>query len=190
MQAIIDEITAWSTDLHKKYDYKVPAADGGGASAAPAEPPVVPGALTAAPTTLYFSPGTLTQTVEISSGSQASTFTATPTTDGGWLKLSKAGPTAPSNGTFSDTAPTRGYFELIVTVDGGLTGPHYGSISITGTGAATGTTNVNVKFAPSPEPSADDLRTPAEFDRAVDRAKRKCRFSPITTKPWRGRREP
>jgi hypothetical protein len=171
LQAIVDEITTWDTDLHKKYDYKAPSGDGGGASGAPTGPPIVPGALTVAPTMLSFTPGTPTQTLEISSGGQSGTFTATPTSDGGWLKLSKAGPNAPSNGPFSDQAPTRGTFELIATVDAGLTGTHYGSIAIAGTGAATGTTNVNVKFAPSPEPSAGDLQTLAAVDQVVDRAK-------------------
>jgi hypothetical protein len=169
IQAMVDEIATWAGDLHKKYDYTVSSSD----SSSPASPPIVPGALTVSPTTLSFSPATLVQPVQLAAGGQSGTFTATPSSDTGWLLLSKAGPTAPSTGTLTDIAPARGTFNLLVTANpvglGATT--HYGSITITGTGAATGTTIVNVTFKPVPPPPACDLESLLKVDEIVDKAK-------------------
>ena len=85
LQAVVDEIPAWASDLHKKYDYSPSSSDGGSASAA--LPPIVPGALTVAPTEVAVSLVTLDQVVRISSGGQAGTFTAASNVP--WLLLSK-----------------------------------------------------------------------------------------------------
>lgn len=170
LQAMVDEMTTWATDLHKKYDYSVSAGDGGASSAA--LPPVVRGALLAAPTELSMNAGTLTQVIRISAGGQSGSFTATPASNQGWLQISKAG-TAPGTGTLRDTAPAQGTFALIVTANpAGLdASTHNGSITISGTGAARGTTIVNVSFKPVAEPPQCALDNLREIDRIVDRAK-------------------
>ena len=99
LQAMADEMTTWALDLHKKYDYTVPAGDSG----SPASPPLIAGALTVSPTSLSFalpngiqSPAIPAQVVQLSAGGQAGAFTATPTSDTGWLLLAKPGPIPPS----------------------------------------------------------------------------------------------
>lgn len=172
LQAMVDEMATWALDLHKKYDYTVPPAD----TSSPSPPSPVPGVLMVSPTTLSFTLETLTQVVQLSSGGQPGTFTVTPSSDSGWLLLSKAGPIPPSTGTLRDTAPARGTFALLVTVNpkGLDANPHYGSITISGTGSARGTTIVNVTFKPVaklPALSQCDLDHLREVDAIVDRAK-------------------
>jgi hypothetical protein len=171
LQSMVDEMSTWALDLHKKYDYKVPP------DVSPqTPPPPVPGVLTVSPTALNFTPANLTQVVQLSSGGQPGTFTATPASDTGWLLLSKAGTTPPTTGTVRDTAPTRGTFDLLVIVNpAGLdTTTHYGSITISGIGLAKGTTIVNVTFKSVVTPtqlSQCDLDHLREVDGIVDRAK-------------------
>jgi len=172
LQAMVDEMATWALDLHKKYDYVVPPAETG----SPAIPSPVPGVLMVSPTTLSFTLDPLTQVVQLSSGGQPGTFAATPSSDTGWLLLSKAGPAPPSTGTLRDTAPARGTFAILVTVNpmGLDANPHYGSITISGTGPARGTTIVNVTFksvAKLPTLSQCDLDHLREVDVIVDRAK-------------------
>lgn len=170
LQAIVDEMSTWAGDLHKKYDYTVPASDG--SSSSPASPPIVRGALLAAPVELTISAAPQTQTVRISGGGQSAPFTAVPTSDKGWLLISKPGGT-PSTSTLADTTPSNGTFNLLVTVnpDGLDATTHYGSIKIVGTGAAKGTTIVNVAFKPEVEPQQCALNDLLEIDRIIDRAK-------------------
>ena len=171
LQAMVDEIAAWDADLHKKYDYKLPS---GGASA-PTLPRVVPGALTVAPTSVALTSKSLSEVVRLSSGRTASTFTATPTSDSGWLRVSKPGG-SPIATALSDTAPASGFYELVVTADpsavpAGDATTHTGSIAISGTGSASGTTTVRVTFNRAALPSQCDLDRLAEADIIVDRAK-------------------
>jgi hypothetical protein len=169
LQAMVDEMTTWALDLHKKYDYTVSVADSG----SPTPPPIVAGALMVSPTSLSFNPATLTQVVQLSSGGQPGTFTATPSSDGDWLLLSKPGPTPPSAAMLRDTAPARGTFDLLVTVSpAGLDAKtHYGAITVSGTGSAKGTTLVNATFKPVSQPSDCDLESLRKVDEIVDRAK-------------------
>jgi hypothetical protein len=168
LKAATDEIALRAADLHKKYDYTANAPDSG---AAPAAPPIVPGALTVAPLALTFAPASTTQIVQISSGGQAAPFTATAASDTGWLRISKAGSSAAASLTLTDAAPTRGFYDVLVTADPtGLTGTHLGTITIVGTGAAAGTTIVNVKFSPPSGPTECDLKALAEVDDILDRA--------------------
>jgi hypothetical protein len=171
IQAMVDEMAAWAADLHKKYDFIVPPHD----TSSPAGAPPIPGVLTVAPATVSITPAALTQPVQLSSGGQAGTFTAIPSSDTGWLRLSKAGG-SPSTAPFKDTAPASGTFALLVTVDPtGLDDTtHYGAITITGTGAAKGTTIVNVTFKKGDtvaQPSQCDLGALHAVDEIVDRAK-------------------
>jgi hypothetical protein len=168
LQATVDEISTWATDLHKKYDYSVSSGDGGPSNTA--LPPTIPGALLVAPTELSASPAALMQMVRISSGGKAASFTAT--TNASWLLLSKdGGKTNVTN--IQDRTPDYGTFGLTVTVkpdDLGNTA-HYGSITIAGTGAAKGTTVVNVTFKPAAEPDECTLTDLREIDKIVDRAR-------------------
>jgi hypothetical protein len=167
LQALVDEMAAWAADLHKKYDFRVPAGD----SSAPQLPPVVPGALTVAPLSVGLASANAgaippPQRVRISSGGQSGAFTATPSSTGGWLHVS----------TLSDTAPASGFFELLVTADPTGIDPKdsrtlQGSITISGTGAVKGSSVIRVTFKPAPLPSQCDLDTLREADRIVDRAK-------------------
>jgi hypothetical protein len=175
LQAIVDEMATWAQDLHKKFDYVVAPADSGSATL-PAPPPQIPGVLMVSPTALSFIPPNLTQVVQLSSGGQPGTFTAIASSDTGWLLLSKAGPPQPGGTILRDTAPGRGTFALLVTVNpAGLSAVvHYGSITISGTGSAKGTTVVNVTFKPvaqDGQPSSCDLEHLREVDEIVDRAK-------------------
>jgi hypothetical protein len=166
LQAIVDEISTWASDLHKKYDY-APSPDGG--SPATSMPPVVPGTLMVAPTELSVSPVTLNQVVRISSGGKAGSFTATSNVP--WLLVSKTD--AAGVKTLTDLAPDRGTFSLVISVrpDGLGDTVHYGAITISGTGAAKGTTIVNVTFKPPAGPEECALADLREIDKIVDRAK-------------------
>jgi hypothetical protein len=173
LQAMVDEMTTWAQDLHKKYDYTVPATVQAADNSSPTPPPAIAGALTVSPTTLSFTPATLTQVVQLAAGGQPGTFTATPSPDTGWLLFSKPG-APPSTGTFTGTAPDHGTFDLHVTVNPkGLDATtHYGYFTILGTGSAMGTTIVNVTFKPvSTGPSGCDLDLLNGVDVIVDRAK-------------------
>jgi uncharacterized protein (TIGR03437 family) len=117
--------------------------------------------ISATPTTLSFSyavgsSNPPTQTVHVSGGGAAATFTATPSSSG-WLKLSATAGTTPNTGTF----------DITVTADptGINPGPTYnGSITISGTGTATGSTIVNVTFAVSaPIPTITKVTNAASF---------------------------
>jgi uncharacterized protein (TIGR03437 family) len=82
-----------------------------------------------------------TQTVFVSGGGAAATFTATPSSSG-WLQLSATSGTTPNTGTFNITVTAN---PLNMNA-----GPAYnGSITIAGTGTATGITIVNVTFTVS-----------------------------------------
>jgi hypothetical protein len=167
LQAIVDEISAWASDLHKKYDYTPASGDGGSPGAS--MPPAVPGALMAAPTELSVSPVTLSQVVRISSGGRAGSFTATSNVP--WLLVSKTD--AAGAKTLNDVAPDRGTFPLVISVrpDGLGDAVHYGAITITGTGAAKGTTIINVTFKPPAGPEECAFADLREIDKIVDRAK-------------------
>jgi uncharacterized protein (TIGR03437 family) len=117
--------------------------------------------ISATPTTLSFSyavgsSNPPTQTVHVSGGGAAATFTATPSSSG-WLKLSATAGTTPNTGTF----------DITVTADptGLNPGPTYnGSITISGTGTATGSTIVNVTFAVSaPIPTITKVTNAASY---------------------------
>lgn len=167
LQAIVDEISTWASDLHKKYDYAPSTGDGGSPGAT--MPPVVPGALMVAPTELSVSPVTLSQVVRISSGGKAGSFTATSNVP--WLLVSKND--AAGAKTLSDVAPDRGTFALVISVrpDGLGETVHYAAITITGTGPAKGTTTINVTFKPPTGPEECALADLREIDKIVDRAK-------------------
>jgi hypothetical protein len=167
LQGLVDEMTAWAADLHKKYDFAIPAADSG--SSAP--PPVIPGALMVSPTSLSFS-GAMTQVVQITAGGQDGSFTAMPQSDNDWLRLSKtAGQPKPDP--ISDVAPGQGTYTLLVTIDPGALAAttRYGSIVIKGTGPAKGTAIINVTLKPAQGPSACDLDYLSHLDKILDWAK-------------------
>jgi hypothetical protein len=169
LQALVDEMSAWAADLHKKYDYSVSAGDSTGS--APSAPPVIPGALVASPTDLSFSDPTQTLMIKLTSGGQSSGFTATATSDTGWLFLAKQGATSKAV-TVRDSAPARGTFNLLVSIDPQISAvAHYGSIAISGMGPARGTTIVNVVFKPSTAPDSCTLLNLGEIDKIVDQAK-------------------
>ena len=171
LQATVDEMVAWAADLHKKYDYMVPTPDSG----SPGLPPAVPGALTVSPTVVPVSPASLKQIIQLTAGGQPGTFTATPTSDTGWLYLSNPATTVPpTNAAYSGSAPDRGTLNLMITIDPNkldVNATHYGSITIVGTGAAKGTTIVNVVFKPASGPSDCDLEALLVVDKLVDGAK-------------------
>ena len=168
LQAIVDEIAAWDADLHKKYDFKVPA----GGDGAPTLPKVIAGALTVAPASVGLTQGSLTKRVKISAG-QAGTFTATATSDTGWLLISGAG--GPSGATVTYNPPAAGFFELMVAADPtkvsvGDATTHKGTIAITGAGGVSGAA-IDVTFNAVALPSECDLEHLARADRLMDRAK-------------------
>ena len=123
---------------------------------APAALPVV----SATPTTMSFTysvggSNPPTQTVAVSGGGAAATFSVS-TSSLGWLSVSPTSGTTPNTGTFNITVranPT------------GLTVQTYnGSITIAGTGTATGSTIVNVTFAVSaPVPTITKVTNGASF---------------------------
>jgi len=101
LQAMVDEMTAWALDLHKKYDYS--ASTSISDLSVSAAPPTIPGVLTVSPTKLSFvSGGSVTQIVQLAAAGKTRTFVATPST--GWLQLSKAG-SSPSNNMLKDAVP-------------------------------------------------------------------------------------
>jgi hypothetical protein len=169
LQALIDEMTTYAGDLHKKYDFKVSA---GGDS--PAPPPVIPGVLMVAPTALSFTSKGTTQKLNISSGGASGIFTAVPSSDSGWLMIARTSSAQPSANPLTDTAPDQGTFPLLVSVKDGVVddgGTHYGSIVITGTGQAKGRTIINVVVKPADGTSPCDLDALAQIDKDLDRAK-------------------
>ena len=126
--------------------------------------------VSATPTTLSFTyaVGNLnppTQTVAVSGGGAAATFTAMPSSSG-WLQLSSASSPTPSTGTLSGTTPNTGTFNITVTANPtGLNATTYnGSITIAGTGTATGSTIINVTFVVSaPVPTITKVTNGASF---------------------------
>ncbi|MGP8243520.1 MAG: BACON domain-containing protein [Bryobacteraceae bacterium] len=104
--------------------------------------------VSATPTTMSFtyaagSANPATQTIQISAGGAAATFSASASSSG-WLQVS-----ATCTAAAPCTTPNVGTFNLTVTANpAGLNvGTYNGSIAISGTGQATGTTMVNVTFA-------------------------------------------
>lgn len=171
LQAIVDEIMTWATDLHKRYDYKTPTASDSGSP--PQPPPIVAGFLSVAPTDISISPDT-PQTIQLSSGGTTRAFTARPVSDTGWLRIGEAGSAIPpATQELSSTAPSQGFFDLIVAsgpIDPNDTKTHYGRIEIrTGRGDLT-FVNVSLKRSPG-KPTAEDLADLAVIDQEVDQAK-------------------
>src|ERR1017187_9780123 len=117
--------------------------------------------VSATPTTLSFtysvgSSNPPTQSVHVSGGGAAATFTATPSSSG-WPQLSASSGTTPNTGTF-DIAVTANPLNL----NAGQT--YNGSITIAGTGQATGTTIVNVTFAvTAPIPTITKVTNAASY---------------------------
>jgi len=104
--------------------------------------------ISATPTTLSFTyaaggPNPATQTVQISAGGSAATFTVA-TSSSGWLQVSSTCTSAAPC-----TTPNTGTFNLTVTANpaGVNVGTYNGSIAVSGVGQATGTTMVNVSLA-------------------------------------------
>ncbi len=178
LQAMVDEMSAWAADLHKKYDYSVPSPDSGSAP-----PPPVPGVLMVSPTSLTFAPSTDTtppqvkpQVLQLATAWQAGTFVATPASDSNWLLVSKASSGQPSANPLRDTTPNNGTYPLQVTIQpNGLSATtHIGSITITGTGVARGTTIVTVIYKagqPSVKPTDCDRKALAQIDSTLAQAK-------------------
>ncbi|MGB9435053.1 MAG: hypothetical protein WBQ89_22600, partial [Candidatus Acidiferrum sp.] len=168
LQSMVDEMAAWAQDLHKKYDYSATPTDASSTTA----PPIIPGVFTVSPTALSLSPNNPPQSVLLVAGAQPGAFTATPSSDTGWLMLSKAG-SSPTSTTFVDTAPSSGAFALLITIDSThlTSASHNGSITISGTSAARGTTIVNVTLKPPSSPSDCDLDRLRKIDDLVDQAK-------------------
>ena len=172
LQAMVDEMTIWSTDLHKKYGYKV--ADSSDASAkGPQPPPIIYGVLTVAPTDLGIAPGS-PQTVMLASGGRARGFTASVTSDdANWLQIGAAGSaTPPSASTLSGTTPDRGTFNLILTVAPGAPTDgkdHRGRIEIRS--SANNTTFINVSLKQVTDTTQDDLDDLATVSEQLDQAK-------------------
>ena len=106
------------------------------------------------------------QTLMVSGGGAAVTFTATPASSG-WLQLADASSTTPSTGSLSGTTPNTGTFNLTVTanplnLNAGQT--YNGSITLAGTGTATGSTIVNVTLAVSaPLPAITKVTNAASY---------------------------
>jgi uncharacterized protein (TIGR03437 family) len=117
--------------------------------------------VSATPTTLSFtysvgSSNPPTQTVHVSGGGAAATFTATPSSSG-WLQLSATAGTTPNTGTFDITVTANP-----LNLNPGQT--YNGSITISGTGTATGSTIVNVTFAVSaPIPTITKVTNAASY---------------------------
>jgi hypothetical protein len=167
---MVDEMTTWASDLHKKYDYKTPTASDSGSTVQP--PPIVAGALTVAPTDIAVSPDT-SQIIQLSSGGTTRVFTAKPVSDTGWLRIGQAGSaTSPAAEELSATAPSQGFVDLIAAsgpIDPNDTKTHYGRIEIrTGTGNLT---FVNVALKVPGKPTVEDLADLAVIDQEVDQAK-------------------
>jgi len=118
--------------------------------------------VSATPTTLSFtysvgSSNPPTQTVSVSGGGAAATFTATPSSSGGWLQLSATSGTTPNTGTFNITVTANP-----TGLNAGQT--YNGSITVAGTGQATGSTIVNVTFVISaPLPTITKVTNAASF---------------------------
>ncbi len=118
--------------------------------------------VSATPTTLSFTysvggSNPPTQTVSISGGGAAATFTATPSSSGGWLQLSATSGTTPNTGTFNITVTANP-----TGLNAGQT--YNGSITVAGTGQATGSTIVNVTLVVSaPLPTITKVTNAASF---------------------------
>lgn len=161
LQAMVDEMSAWAADLHKKYDFKAPAAGDSG----PSGPNCLPvQAVLATPTTLSFSyTGDVkpdSQTIHVCGGGLQAQFTVVANAP--WLSIS------PPNG----TTPTQGSVDISVTAD--PTKLAQGKTSDTGTITIAGNGQVNiinVALNPSKLPSDADLTMLRQVDEIVDRAK-------------------
>jgi hypothetical protein len=183
LQAWVDEMGTWALDLHKKYDFKVPAADDGSNAPAPSVPqirgtPVV----SAAPATLSFDYSVEgrnppAQMVGVSAGGTEATF-AVSNSGVDWLQLKPvcpAGVACTCTTAAPCTTPTTGTFNIAVTADpGGLKAGMTRddtAFTISGIAPAVGTTIVNVSLKPAPRPSDADIEDLRKVDEIVDRAK-------------------
>src|ERR1017187_1681022 len=123
---------------------------------APAALPVV----SATPTTMSFTysvggSNPPTQTVAVSGGGAAATFSVS-TSSLGWLSVSPTSGTTPNTGTFNIT--------VTANPTGLNAGTYNGSITIAGTGTATGSTIINVTFVVSaPVPTITKVTNGASF---------------------------
>ena len=175
LQALVDELGTYSTDLHKRFDFQTSGGDSAGA-APPAVGPVngTPIVL-AAPLTLTFTyPADKTappaQTIRVTSGGAQAGFTVNKSPES-WLSVSPECTAA----TPCQTA-NAGTFNLSVTVDPkklGSDSTASASIRIAGAGGAAGSTIVNISVKPGlgPVPTPCDLETLRDIDRKLDKAK-------------------
>ena len=175
LQAMLDEMTTWQGDLHKKYDYQVPS-PAGGSSAMPVLGPVNGAPIViAGPLNLsyyYSDPATAPapQTITVASAGVPAAFSVTPISPSTAQWLAVSAPCLPS----SCRTGTSGAVNLIVTVDPGrLNGKTTDSASfrIEGTGGALGSNVINVTIQPSSAPTECDLQKLRDVDQIVDRAK-------------------
>ena len=175
LQAMVDEMAVWAADLHKKYDYQVPAGDSNSPSVAAVPPVNGRPVLLATPLNLTFAyPADRPdppdpQTVQVSSGGAPATFRVTSSSTN-WLTV-----TAPCLSAPPCTTPVIGSSNLLVRVDPRLLGGRTvdtGTMTISGTGQADGSSViVNVTVKQVSPPTKCDLDHLREVDEIVDRAK-------------------
>ena len=175
LQAMVDEMTAWTVDLHKKYDYPPPTDSGPGASASGFPPVVGTPVLLASPQALSFSYMKATpmspdpQTVQVWSGGSPVDFQVR-TSGANWLAVTHQCLTAPPCRT-----PASGTSDFKVMVDPnglGSQAKDTAFITFTGTGPAAGRSAVvSVTLKPSSLPDQCTLDALRKVDEILDRAK-------------------
>jgi len=170
LQALVDEMTAWAADLHKKFDYKAPAADDGSPAQSPMIMPVAGAtAVVATPAALSFTypskPDESTKAVHIFASGPGAKFTVTQSSgSSSWLKYELP----------TDTSLDNGSLDLKVTVDPNGLGQAKSVdafLAISGSGKGTGTTVVTVTLKPASAVTSCDLDFLRWADERVDRAK-------------------
>lgn len=175
LQAMLDEMTAWQSDLHKKYDYQAPSS-GGASSPLPILGPVNGAPIViAAPLNLSFAysdpaAAPTPQTIQVASGGVPAAFSVTPVSPSTARWLAVSAPCLPS----SCRTGTSGGVNLTVTVDPRLLNgktSDSASFRIEGTNGAVGSNIVNVSIQPSSLPTDCDLTSLRAVDNIVDRAK-------------------
>jgi len=173
LQAMVDAMTAWTADLHKKYDFQVSAGDSGPFSTVAV--PTVNGspAVAVVPVNVNFtylnSTPPAAQTIAVSSGTVAAAF-AVSTSGQPWLKVSPD---------CSNASPCRtgtaGTFNLSVSVDPRQLGANKESdtaaIIVAGIAPAVGMTIVNVSLKPAAGTGDCELKALRKVDEILDRAK-------------------
>ena len=172
LQAMVDEMATWQSDLHKKYDFPTPSSDSGAPS--PAALPPVNGmpVISTAPGSLSFvytktGPSPSSQTIQVGSGNLRPRVVSAP--DKPWLRVAPPCPTSQPCRT-----GTVEFSSLKVSIDRRAlpeSGKDSDSFTITGAGGALGTVVIKVSVKPPFEPSSCDTEALSRIDAIVDRAK-------------------